>query len=298
MKDYVVFSIGSNKQLAKDFAKFWNCQLGKLSVKRYPDGEVSIRPLTDVKGKDIIIIESTAKKPHDRFFEILLLMDVLNNLQVRSILLIIPYLAYARKVRAIDPSEPIGYQVMAKVLETGNYEQLMTFDLHHPEIVSSFTKEIKNISTSDIFTNYYRNYLKDNGYKGSDAVIIAPNRSSNFRADSLLFGLTGSKKITLEKIKGEKEQIKINGDVKGKICIIIDDMISTGNTVASSAKTLLKAGAKEVVVGATHGAFVGDAIEMIKKSGIKNIAITNTIEQGKIEGVTILDILPLIIENI
>ena len=289
MKDYIVFSIGSNKQLAKDFAKFWNCQLGKLSVKRYPDGEVSIRPLTDVKDKDIIIIESTAKKPHDRFFEILLLMDVLNRLQVRSILLIIPYLAYARKVRAIDPNEPIGYQVMTRVLETGNYEKLMTFDLHHPEIVNSFTKEIKNISTSDIFITYYKNYLRDNHYKGSDTVIISPNRSSNFRADSLLFGLSGAKKVSLD---------KINGDVKDKICIIIDDMISTGNTVASSAKLLLKAGAKEVLVGATHGAFVGEAIETIKKAGVKDIAITNTIEQGKIEGVTVLDILPLLIENI
>lgn len=295
MKDYVVFSIGSNKQLAKDFAKFWNCQLGKLSVKRYPDGEVSIRPITDVKDKDIIIIESTAKKPHDRFFEILLFMNALNGSQARSILLIIPYLAYARKVRASDPDEPIGYQVMAKVLETGNYEQLMTFDLHHREIENSFTKEIKNISTSDIFTNYYRNYLRDNGYKGSDAAIIAPNRSSNFRADSLLFGLNGSKKVSIEKSEGK---MQIVGDVKDKICIIIDDMISTGNTVASSTKLLLKAGAKEVLVGATHGAFVGDAIENIKKAGVKDIAITNTIEQGKIEGVTILDILPLIIENI
>lgn len=295
MKDYVVFTIGSNKQLAKDFAKFWNCQFGKLSVKRYSDGEVSIRPISNVKDKDIIIIESTAKKPHDRFFEILLLINALNNVKVKSILLIIPYLAYARKVRASDPDEPIGYQVMTKILETGDYEELMTFDLHHPEIESSFSKGIKNISTSDIFANYYRNYLKDNGYRGNDTVIISPNRSSNFRADSLLFNLNGSKKVTLEK---NNDEVQVKGDVKEKVCIIIDDMISTGNTVVSTTKALLKAGAKEVLVGATHGAFTADAIENIKKAGVKNIAVTNTIEQGKIDGVTILDILPLIIENI
>ena len=123
MKDYVVFSIGSNKQLAKDFAKFWNCQMGKVSVKRFSDGEVSIRPLTDTKDKDVIIIESTAKKPHDHIFEILLLLDAINGSQARSIVLVIPYLAYARKLRASDPNEPIGYQVMTKVLETGKYEK-------------------------------------------------------------------------------------------------------------------------------------------------------------------------------
>ena len=297
MKDYVVFSVGSNKQLAKDFAKFWNCQLGKLSVKRFSDGEVSIRPITDVKDKDVIIIESTAKKPHDHIFDILLLLDSLNGSQVRSIVLVIPYLAYARKQRASDPDEPIGYHVMAKVFETGQYDKIMTFDLHHPEIETSFSRGIKNISTTEVFANYYNNYLKDNGYKGKDIIIVAPNRSSNFRADSLMFRIGGARKASVEKEKGTRD-IKINGDVQGKVCIIADDIISTGNTIASTTKALLKAGAKEVLVGATHGAFVGDAINLIKESGVKDIAITNTIEQGKIEGVTVLDILPLIIENI
>lgn len=297
MKDYVVFSIGSNKQLAKDFAKFWNCQLGKLSIKRFSDGEVSIRPITDVNDKDVIIIESTAKKPHDHIFEILLLLDSLSKTQTRSILLIIPYLAYARKLRASDPNEPVGYQVMTKVLETGKYDKLMTFDLHHPEIESSFSHGMKNISTTEIFVNYFNNYLKNNKIKGNTVAVVSPNRSSNFRVDSLLFRIVGSKKVTIEKIKG-KDELKINGDVKDKVCIIIDDIISTGNTIATTTKALLKAGAKSVLVGATHGAFVGDAIENIKKAGVNNIAITNTIEQGKIEGVTILDVLPLIIENI
>lgn len=295
MKDYVVFSIGSNKQLAKDFAKFWNCQLGKLSVKRYSDGEVSIRPLSDVKDKDIIIIESTAKKPHDHLFEILLLLDAINSHGAKSILLIIPYLAYARTVRASDPDEPIGYKVMTKVLETGKYDKLMTIDLHHPEIEKSFSTGIKNVSTTEIFVNYYKNYLKDNGFKEKEVTIVSPNKSSNFRADSLRFRFSGAKKITLTKEKGG---MIVNGDVKDRVCIIIDDIISTGNTIVSSAKALYAAGAKQVVVGATHGAFAGDAINNIKQAGVKDIVITNTIEQGKIEGVTILDILPSIIENI
>lgn len=297
MKDYVVFSLGSNKQLAKDFAKFWNCQLGKISLKRFSDGEVSIRPISDVKDKDIIIIESTAKKPHDHLFEILLLLDSFSGCNVKSITLIIPYLAYARKQRASDPDEPIGYRVFAKTLETGQYDKLMTFDLHHPEIETSFTRGMKNISTTEIFANYYNNYFKDNGIKGNEVVVISPNRSSTFRADSLMFRINGARKVTLEKNKSNNT-LKVCGDVKNKVCIIADDLISTGNTIVATTKALHNAGAKDVMVAATHGAFVGDAIKNIQKAGVKDIAITNTIEQGKIEGVTILDVLPLIIENI
>ncbi len=296
MKDYIVFSAGSNKQLAKDFAKFWNCQLGKLSVKKYADGEISVRPLSSVKDKDVILIESTAKKPHDHIFEILMSIDSLNAAGAKSILLIIPYLAYARKVRASDPDEPIGYKVMTKVLETGNYETLMTLDLHHREIEASFARGIKNISTAEVFATYYIKYLKDKKIKSSDAVIASPNNSSNFRADSLKFRLNGAKKATLEKVG--KEEMKVVGDVKDKVCIIIDDIISTGNTIVLASKALKKAGAREILVGATHGVFVGNAIANIKKAGVKDIAITNSIEQGKIEDVTVLDILPLIIENI
>ena len=296
MKDYVVFSIASNKQLAKDFAKFWNCQLGKLSIKRFSDGEVSIRPISDVKDKDVIVIESTAKKPHDHIFEILLLLDSLKASQARSVILLIPYLAYARKQRASDPNEPIGYQVMAKVLETGKYNELMTFDLHHPEIETSFTRGMRNISTTEIFANYYNNYFKNNKIKNSSVAIVSPNRSSNFRADSLRFRLTGAKKVNIEKVKGG--ELVIKGEVKDKVCLIVDDLISTGSTIVSCAKALYGAGAKGVLVGATHGAFVGDAIKLIKDAGVKDIAITNTIEQGKIDGVTILDVLPLIIENL
>ena len=190
---------------------------------------------------------------------------------------------------------------MAKVLETAQYDKLISFDLHHPIIETFFTRGIKNIPTTEIFTNYYSSYLKDNNYDSKDVVVVSPDHGSNYRADSLVFRLRGSNKIILDKVRPEPdlvEHLEVNDDVKDKVCIIIDDIISTGNTIASSAKLLYKAGAKAVLVGATHGVFSGDAIEKMKKAGIKDIAVTNTIEQGKVEGITVLDILPLIIENI
>ena len=301
MKDYVVFSISSNKQLAKDFAKFWNCQFGKVEVKKFADGEVLVKPLTNVENKDIIVIESTAKKPNDHIFQILMLLDSIKRNNAKSVTLIIPYLGYSRQERINYPNEPISCEVMAKVLETSKYDKLMSLDLHHPVIESFFSRGIKNIPTTEIFANYYFSYLKDNGYNTEDVAVVSPDHGSNFRADSLVFRLRGSKKVILDKVRPEPdlvEHLEINGDVKGKICIIIDDIISTGNTITSSTKLLYKAGAKAVLVGASHGVFSNDAIENMKKAGVKDIAVTNSIEQGKIEGVTVLDILQLIIENI
>ena len=108
MKDYVVFSIGSNKQTAKDFAKFWNCQLGKVEVKKFADGEMLVKPLTNVEDKDVIVIESTAKKPNDHIMQILMLLDSIKRGNARSVLLIIPYLGYSRQERINYPNEPIS----------------------------------------------------------------------------------------------------------------------------------------------------------------------------------------------
>ena len=116
MKDYVVFSISSNKKIAKDFAKFWNCQLGKVEIKKFADGEVLVKSLTDVTDKDVIIIESTAKKPNDYLIQILQLLDSVNRNNAKSVTLIIPYLGYSRQERINYPNEPISCEVAAKVL--------------------------------------------------------------------------------------------------------------------------------------------------------------------------------------
>ena len=301
MKDYVVFTISSNKQTAKDFAKLWNCQLGKVSVKKFADGEVLVKTLTDVKDKDVIIVESTAKKANDIIFEILMLLDSVNRCGARSVLLIIPYLGYSRQERVNYPNEPISCAVMAKLLETGNYNSLLSFDLHHPIIESFFTRGIKNIPTTKLFVDYYNDYLKDNNIKMKDVVVVSPDHGSNSRADMLVFGLRGSKKVILDKIRPEPDQVEhleVSGEVKDKVCIIIDDIISTGNTIASSAKLLYKKGAKAVLVGATHGVFAKGSVELIKKAGVKDIVVTNTIEQNNGEDVKTLDIVGLILESI
>ena len=301
MKDYVVFSINSNKKLAKDFAKFWNCQLGKVDIKKFADGEVLVKSLNDVSGKDVIIIESTAKKPNDYLFEILQLLDSVNRNNAKSVTLIIPYLGYSRQERVNYPNEPISCEVMAKVLETGKYDRLLTFDIHHPIIETFFQRGIRNVPTTEAFANYYFGYLKDNGISLNDVVIVSPDHGANSRTDMLMFRMRGVKKVILEKVRplpDQVEHLELSGEVKDKTCIILDDIISTGNTIVSSTKLLKKNGAKHVLVGATHGVFAKGAVENIKAAGVDDIAITNTIEQDVPDTVKVLDVLQLIIENI
>ena len=301
MKDYVVFSISSNKKLAKDFAKFWNCQLGKVEVKKFADGEALVKTLTDVTDKDVIIIESTAKKPNDCLMNILMLLDSINRNNAKSVTLFIPYLGYSRQERVNYPNEPISCEVMAKALETGKYDKLLTFDLHHPVIEKFFQRGIKNVPTAETFANYYFGYLKDNGISLNDVVIVSQDHGANARTDMLMFRMRGVKKVILEKVRplpDQVEHLELTGDVKDKTCIILDDIISTGNTIISAIKLLKKSGAKHVLVGATHGVFAKGAIEAIKEAGVDDIAITNSIEQEVPDTVKVLDLLQLIIENI
>ena len=301
MKDYIVFSISTHKTLAKDFAKFWNCQLGKVQLDKYADGEVWVRPLTDVKDKDVILIESTEKKPNDHIGQILMLLDALNRGQTKSITLIIPYLSYCRQSRTEAKNDPLSSQVFAKVLETAQYTRLLSFDLHHPDVTKFFTRGVKNLQTTEIFLNYYNNYFYENNINKKDVVIVAQDHGANARADSLAFSIRGAKRAILSKVKqedGKPEKLELSCDVTGKTCIIIDDFILTGNTIAKAAKLLYKKGAKTVLACATHGLFTKDSVETIKKSGVKDIVVSNTVEQDSKLGVNVVDILPIIIQNI
>lgn len=301
MKDYIVFTIGSNKKAAKDFAKFWNCPIGKVGIKKFTDGEVLVKTLTNTMNKDVIIIESTAKKPNDHAFEILMLIDSVKRAGAKTVTLIIPYLGYSRQERVNYPNEPISSKIYADVLELAKYDTIMTFDLHHPVIESFFTRGIKNIPTSSLFASYYSSYLKEKEIPISDVVVISPDHGANNRAEMLRYALKGSKTVILDKVRPLTEQVEhleLSDDVKDKTCIIIDDIISTGNTIVSASKLLYKKGAKRVLVGATHAVFAKDAVENMKKARVKDIVVTNTIEQELPPGVKCLDILSLIMQYI
>ncbi len=301
MKDYIVFSLSQNKKLARKLAEQLEAKLGRISITRFADGEVLVKTLSNVKGKDAIVIESTYKNAHERIFELLLLLDSINRSGAKSIQLFIPYFGYSRQERVSWTNEPVSCEVVSKIIETASYDSLTTFDLHHPVIESFFKRSIKSLSTSDLFIDYYLNYMKDNRLAKKDIVIVSPDHGANHRADALV-GIVGEAKVILDKVRPKAnvaEHLVVDDKlVKNKVCIIIDDIIDTGGTIISAANLLYQHGAKKVLIGASHAVFSNHNIKKFKQANIVDIAVTNTIEQKLNKDIKVLDICPLILKLI
>jgi len=301
MKDYIVFSLSQNKKLASELATKLGAKLGRISIARFADGEVLVKTLSNVRGKDAIVIESTYKNAHERIFELLLLLDSINRSGAKSIQLFIPYFGYSRQERVSWTNEPISCEVVSKIIETASYDSLTTFDLHHPVIESFFKRSIKSLSTSDIFIEYYLNYMKDNCIAKRDIVIVSPDHGANHRADALV-GIIGETKVILDKVRPKAnvaEHLVVDDKlVKDKVCIIIDDIIDTGGTIISAANLLYQHGAKKVLIGASHAVFSNRNIKKFKQANIVDIAVTNTIEQKLNKNIKVLDICRLILQLI
>ncbi len=293
MKDLVIFSLVSNKRLAAKLAKKYDAILGDISIDRFKDGEILVKTLTDCKNKDVIIIESTAIKAHERLFELLLLVDSIKRTGSRSIKLYIPYFGYSRQERVSWINEPISCEVVAKILDTAEVDEILTFDLHHPDIEKFFKTKFTSIPTTHLFADYYRKYLKKENIDIKDVVVVSPDHGANTRADALVASLPGTRKVILNKFRtapNYAEHLAFEDDVQGKVCIIIDDIIDTGGTIVSAAKLLLEQGAKCVLVGASHAVLSNKNFEKVLDTCIKDLVFTNTIEKRLPRRIHVLDI--------
>lgn len=293
MKDLVIFSLVSNKRVARRIAKKYDAELGEISIDRFKDGEILVKTLTDCKNKDVVIVESTAIKAHDRIFELLLLIDSIKRTGSKSIKLYIPYFGYSRQERVSWINEPISCEVVAKILDTANVDEILTFDLHHPDIEKFFKTKFTSIPTTHLFANYYRKYLKKESIDIKDVVVVSPDHGANTRADALVAALPGTRKVILNKHRNAPnyiEYMEVDDNVKDKVCIIIDDIIDTGGTIVYAAQLLLEQGAKSVLVGASHAVLSNRNIEKALDTCIKDLVVTNTIEKRLPRRIHVLDI--------
>ena len=298
MEKYIVFSISSNSEVAEKVAGKFGAELGVVSIDTFADGEVLVKSLSDVKNKSVVIIESTAKNAHEILFELLLLVDSVKRAGAKTVKLYIPYFGYSRQERVSWFNEPVSCEVVARILDTAKVDEILTFDLHHPDIKNFFQTPFRSLSTTKLFADYYKNYFKSHNIDINDVVIVSPDHGSNTRADLLVKELQGSKKTILNKYRPKPnlaEHLEVNVDeVKDKICIIIDDIIDTGGTIISAADLLVRSGAKSVLVGASHGVFSPNSINKLRESPLDDIVVTNTIEKRLPKEIHITDISELI----
>ena len=298
----IVFSVSANKKLAKEVAQSLNAELGKVYKKTFADGEVMVKSASDVANKDVVIIQSTSKNVNDELFSLLLLLDSVKRSGAKSVKLFMPYFAYSRQERVSWTNEPVSCEVVANIIDTANFDDLTCFDLHHPIIETFFKHKIKNKPTTKLFAQYYKGYFAEYGLTNEKVVIVSPDHGSNSRADMLSHELGGVQIVILDKVRPQPnraEHLEIDGSrVKNKVCILIDDIIDTGGTICSASRLLHEKGAKSVLVAATHAVLSKGCITRLKESGIDDLVVTNTIEKKLDPMVKIVDILPLVLEEI
>ena len=298
----IVFSVSANKKLAKEVAQSLNAELGKVYKKTFADGEVMVKSASDVANKDVVIIQSTSKNVNDELFSLLLLLDSVKRSGAKSVKLFMPYFAYSRQERVSWTNEPVSCEVVANIIDTAYFDDLTCFDLHHPIIETFFKHKIKNKPTTKLFAEYYIGYFAEYGLTNEKVVIVSPDHGSNSRADMLSHELGGVQIVILDKVRPQPnraEHLEIDGShVKNKVCILIDDIIDTGGTICSASRLLHEKGAKSVLVAATHAVLSKGCITRLKESGIDDLVVTNTIEKKLDPMVKIVDILPLVLEEI
>ena len=264
----------SNKPLAEAIAKDLNLSLSNAEVGKFSDGEISITLPNTVRGKDVFIIQSTSSPVNDNLMELLIMIDACKRASAGRITAVMPYFGYARQDRKARPRDPITAKLVADILTTAGADRVLTMDLHAAQIQGFFEIPVDHMYGAASLAKYYKKKMDE------DWVVVSPDVGSVGRARNFASRVNASLAI-VDKRRPKANAIEVMnviGDVKGKTCLMVDDMIDTAGTICQGAEALIKNGAKEVYACCTHGVFSGPAMERITNSPIKELAVLNTID--------------------
>ncbi|MDH6363820.1 ribose-phosphate pyrophosphokinase [Enterococcus sp. PF1-24] len=282
-----IFSLNANQPLAEKIAKVFGTELGKCHVKHFSDGEIAINIEESVRGDDVFVIQSTNAPVNDHYMELMIMIDALKRASAKTINIVLPYYGYARQDRTANPHEPITAKLIANMLEEAGATRVLTLDLHTVQVQGFFDIPADNLYTLPLFVRYYW----DKGMTGDDFVVVSPKNSGVKRARGLAEYLDATLSIVEQVDVDGAENGYVIGDVKGKTCIMIDDILTTGQTLANAAEILAAAGAKEIYACASHGLLIPPAKEILEQSKIKDICITDSVEtpaEGRPDNLTII----------
>lgn len=273
-----IFTGNSNIPLAEEIASHLGITIGQGYASTFSNGETRVSIEETVRGCDVYIVQSLSNPVDHHIMELLIMMDAMKRASAGRITAVIPYFAYARQDRKTRPREPISAKLLANLITVAGANRVITMDLHAGQIQGFFDIPVDPLQASPILAEYIKNNLNlDN------SVVVSPDVGGVARARAFASRLHLPIAIIDKRrpAPNESEVMYIVGDVKGKTCIVIDDMIDTGGTLIKGADALLEEGAIEVYACATHPVFSGNAIENIKKSHIKKVIVTNTIRLDK-----------------
>ena len=296
MKDSLIFALTTSKELAKKISEKSNIPMGDSQVLRFADGEIMARCLSNVKGKTCYIVQSTVAPSSDSLFEIFIFVDSLKNAGAKEINLITPYYGYSRQDRVAQKGEPITAKIVANLLQSCGISQLISVDLHTQQIQGFFSIPVINLETADLFGEYFAKRFKELGIKHKDVVVVSPDHGSANRGRDVCSNFNNASLAVIDKRRpapNKSEVTNVVGDTKGKVCLIIDDIIDTGGTINNAVEALFNKGAKEVYVAATHAILSHTKID----PRIKEFVVTDTVEKD-IKNATVLSVADLIAKAI
>ncbi|WP_375625782.1 MULTISPECIES: ribose-phosphate pyrophosphokinase [unclassified Bartonella] len=269
-----LFCGNSNPRLAEDVANYLNIPLGKATVKRFADQEIFVELHENVRGQDVFVLQSTSYPANDHLMELLIMIDALRRSSARRITAVIPYFGYARQDRKPGPRTPISAKLVANLITEAGAHRVLTLDLHAGQIQGFFDIPTDNLYAVPVISRDVKVH-----YSLENVIVVSPDVGGVVRARSLAKRLNSLLAIVDKRRErpGESEVMNIIGDVSGKDCLLLDDIVDSGGTLCNAASALLKHGANSVTAYITHGVLSGNAIERISNSEMKELVITDSI---------------------
>lgn len=270
-----VFAGNSNRRLAESICNYLNVPLGKASVRRFADQEIFVEIQENVRGEDVFILQSTSYPTNDHLMELLIMIDAFRRSSARRITAVLPYFGYARQDRRASGRTPISAKLVANLITEAGADRVLTLDLHAGQIQGFFDIPTDNLFAIPVISRDIKAH-----YELENVMVVSPDVGGVVRARALGKRL-GSLLAIVDKRRdrpGESEVMNIIGEVDGKDCILIDDIVDSGGTLCNAAEALLANGAKSVTAYITHGVLSGGAVARVSSSKLKELVITDSIQ--------------------
>ena len=276
-KDIKIFAANSVPHVAEQIARHLGLPLGDAEVKTFSDGEIAVSINESVRGSDVFVVQSTCSPVTDHLMELLIMIDAFKRASAGRITAVIPYYGYARQDRKAKARDPISAKLVANMITAAGADRVLTMDLHASQIQGFFDIPVDNLLGNPIFVDYY---AKKFGDKCEDMMVVSPDVGSVARARAF------AQKLHMQLAIVDKRRQKANqcevmnviGDVKGKDCILFDDMVDTAGSLCNAAKAIVEVGgANKVYACASHGVLSGPAIDRLESSNIEELALLDTI---------------------
>jgi ribose-phosphate pyrophosphokinase len=265
----------SNRALSEAIAAYLSLPLAKAQVRRFADMEIFVEIQENVRGQDVFIIQSTSFPTNDHLMELLIISDALRRASAKRITAVIPYFGYARQDRKAGPRTPISAKLVANLITQSGVDRVLTVDLHAGQIQGFFDIPTDNLFAAPLMARDIQQHMDT-----SNVMVVSPDVGGVVRARALAKRIDAPLAIVDKRREraGESEVMNIIGDVKGRSCILVDDIVDSGGTLCNAADALLADGAKEVYAYITHGVLSGGAVARIASSRLKELVLTDSIQ--------------------